>query len=229
MRHICFFCFALMISCLAFAGDPYDTALEPTPTMANLPEILLKIDPLYPASAVKQCQGGEVAMEFSLDRDGVPVDIEAMTVEPDVKFSVYAHAALRRWQFAKPPAGEISPRYSITFAFPDPCRQTTDGHAGFVVPVKTQELQDLDCPEGDAVVRFLMTDEGKVNNLRISSSDMPLLFDSMLLEMVQGLVFEPRKVDGKAVARKMRYKFEAPDNGRDCQVFFNQVRRSLQG
>ena len=83
------------------------------------PEVLHKVDPIYPEAARKDKAAGLVVLHSVVTTDGAVAEVEVLE-DPDSRLTAAAVAALRQWRFE--PARDDSGRavevwYRVTFRF----------------------------------------------------------------------------------------------------------------
>lgn len=60
---------------------------------------LYRVEPRYPAKALKRGAEGFVVMEFTIDETGRPIDIEVLEANPRRMFEREAVRALKKWKY----------------------------------------------------------------------------------------------------------------------------------
>ncbi|WP_413111526.1 energy transducer TonB [Thaumasiovibrio sp. DFM-14] len=60
---------------------------------------LYRVEPAYPARALRQRLEGKVTLSFTIDKQGQPKDIQVVAAEPARVFDREAISALRRWRY----------------------------------------------------------------------------------------------------------------------------------
>ncbi len=179
-------------------------------------------EPLYPLRARNQRVEGWVMLHFDVDENGLvmPGSLQIEEEQPAGYFTQSALSAARRLTFENT-RGDIVEDIHYVFRYEleeqqavvrEPPPQELQFRevlpSSFITPAYPEDAE-LAGIEGYVVVAFTVTRSGSVTNLRIAESVPPGVFDSEALRAGERLRFQPRLVDGEAVAvENVEYRFD---------------------
>ncbi|HZP68140.1 MAG TPA: TonB family protein [Rudaea sp.] len=83
----------------------------------QLPNLLRKVAPAYPAHAMAARVEGIVELEYAIGGDGSVRDVRVLRAQPEGVFDAAAKAALGQWLFETPSAENAGARYVQNFEF----------------------------------------------------------------------------------------------------------------
>ncbi len=86
-----------------------------SPAAEAAPQPVRVVQPVYPEDAMVNGVQGQVVVEFSLDANGTPENLEVVGASPTGVFDEAARRALAQWRFRPPSA--TARRYRQTFSF----------------------------------------------------------------------------------------------------------------
>jgi protein TonB len=87
-----------MRHCLPFAAAAVLALLVAAPVHAELKPIK-RVDPVYPAEAVRAGTNGFVEVEFTVDATGKVASVSVLNAKPARTFESAAVKAVKQWQF----------------------------------------------------------------------------------------------------------------------------------
>lgn len=154
--------------------------------------------PSYPARLLAERIEGYVEVEFELGAGGAVANARAITAMPRGEFEDAAVAAIRRWKFAPPAQPGERRRRRFEFRLPDSTLAevppTLLASAPFPVAACERRIR------GRVVLEVSTDATGKVQRVRILSSEPKGLFDATARTIARGSRLSPAWREGRATA-----------------------------
>ncbi|MGX5202969.1 energy transducer TonB [Aliikangiella sp. IMCC44632] len=125
IRFLCVWaCGLILISCGATQKNREQLTSSAKSKPRPIPQLthqqakpLKVVQPCFPYRAIRLNAEGWVQLEFSLDEQGLPVDIQPIDDSPKGIFKDCALKSLRKWSFDLPREHQKDARYQFVFLF----------------------------------------------------------------------------------------------------------------
>jgi len=211
------FCFLILVFTAGGiqAGDKKFPASDEFVPVEQMPEIVKKVDPVYPPEAVKKKIEGAVFVRTLVDTDGKPVKSE---IAKSSGYEILDDAALKTasmYEF-KPALQNDQPvavwiSYKVDFNLSDKKqKEKTAEKDAFIEVEKMPELVYQPEPEypveaaekgieGVVGIKAYINKQGKPEKVKISKSSGQDILDQAALKSARDYRFKPAMNDGKAV------------------------------
>ncbi len=184
-----------------------------TPQPTTPPQPLRRPPPHYPATAYRQNVSGWVTLNFTVNRQGHPVDIHILAAHPPGLFDQAARKAVHQWRFtpAMRDGHSVTAQVTQTLVFRPPSgRNPARGTIPLISHQQTPRLSQasvnalhLVAPQyppaayrqgirGVVTVEFTIEPNGHTANVHVINSRPPRIFDFAAIRAVKQWRFAPR-------------------------------------